>query len=254
MKTYCNVEMLSFLISYFNDIITNFGSNKKSIDFYRNQINNLENIGQVDSNSVEIINDLINFSYINDSEKWSTELEKVAFFTNVMDLILSNANTIDAAETILFRIEMNEKSSKDMKKVLNTIRKVFNIKRKLPENTEMKHTSQFGTNAFSKKNIRVSSNTDIDEIIRLSGAQAVLRVSNPDAVCSGDTQWYNFNISKELLNKQSEINKINKYIKRGAEIFIALPVVNSNGCSSYTTYKKNTDATEALLKFLEDNR
>ena len=111
-KTYCNIDMLSFLLASFNNVIETFGSNKKSVDFYRGQVENLLNIGQVDNHSVEIINELINYSYVTDDEKWKIELRKVAFFTSVMDVVLTNAKNTDDVEGIVFRIENSSETTK----------------------------------------------------------------------------------------------------------------------------------------------
>ena len=130
-KTYCNIDMLSFLLASFNNVIETFGSNKKSVDFYRGQVENLLAIGQVDNQSVEIINDLINYSYVTDDEKWKIELRKVAFFTSVMDVVLTNAKNADAIEGIILRIENSSETTKEQKKVLGIIRKIFIIKKKM---------------------------------------------------------------------------------------------------------------------------
>lgn len=246
MKTYCNIETLSFLIASFNDVINSFGSNKKSIDFYKNQMQNLVNIGQIDVASTEIINNLINFSYINDLEKWEIEISKIEFFTTMMDLIISNANNVETIESIIIKAEGDANTTKEQKKVLNIIRKIFYIKNKIPENYDMQHKSHFGTMQF-----RGSTPNNIQHILQLAGKYDKVRIKNLGAVCSGDPTWFYHKLDKEFFDNNKELNKISKEISKGAEIQIVKENSISDGCSIHRSYDINEEASAALKLFFE---
>lgn len=248
-KTYCNIDMLSFLLASFNNVIETFGSNKKSVDFYRGQVENLLAIGQVDNHSVEIINELINYSYVTDDEKWNIELRKIAFFTSVMDIILTNAKNTDSVEGIVLRIENSSETTKEQKKVLGIIRKIFLLKKKVPDEIKMTGESHFGTMQFSNNNIKGGT---VKYILRLAGNNAVVRVKNLDAVCSGDPTYYNYTLNKELFNNAKALKDIAKGLKRGAEVTVAEEVKTSDGCHTYRHYENIEEASIEFRKFITE--
>jgi len=250
MKTYCNIETLSFLIASFNEVINNFGSNKKSIDFYRNQMQNLVSIGQVDPNSVEIVNDLINFSYVTDSNKWKIEMSKIDLFTTIMDIIISNANNTETVEAIILRAESNN-LTQEKRKVLNIIRKIFYIKNRVPENLEMQRKSHFGTMTFTGN----AGNISVQHILRLAEDYNKVRIKNLRAVCSGDPTWIYYKLDKEFFANTEELNYIFRDISKGAEIQVVKETLVSDGCShSYTSYNVNEKASDALKLFIMNTK
>ena len=245
MKTYCNIETLSFLIASFNDVINSFGSNKKSIDFYKNQMQNLVAIGQVDENSVEIIHDLINFSYVSDSDKWRVELSKIEFFTIMMDLVISNANNTETIESIILKTENDCNIQPENRKVLNIIRKIFYIKNRVPENCEMQRKSHFGTMHFK------SSTPNIQHILQLAKGYNKVRIKNIEAVCSGDPTWFYYNLDNRFFESTKELNKISKEIAKGADIQVVKETSTSDGCSIHRSYSINEEASDALKLFFK---
>ena len=247
MKTYCNIETLSFLIASFNEVINNFGSNKKSIDFYKGQMQNLMSIGQVDPNSVEIVNDLINFSYVTDSDKWKRELSKIDLFTTMMDIIISNANNAETVEAIILRAE-NNNVTQEKRKVLNIIRKIFYIKNRVPENIAMQRNSHFGTMKFTEN----TGDASAAHILSLGRLCDKIRIQNLKAVCSGDPTWFYHDLHKDFFNNKKELDCIAKDISNGADIQVVKEVTVSDGCSgSYASYNINEEATEALKLFFK---
>ena len=246
-KTYCNIDMLSFLLASFNNVIETFGSNKKSVDFYRGQVENLLAIGQVDNQSVEIINDLINYSYVTDDEKWKIELRKVAFFTSVMDVVLTNAKNADGIEGIILRIENSSETTKEQKKVLGIIRKIFLLKKKIPDEIKMTGESHFGTMQFSSNGIKGGT---VKYILRLAGDKAVVRVKNLDAYCSCDPAYHNYVLNKDLFNNARALKDIAKEFKRGAEITVTKEVITGDGCHNYTHYENIEEASVEFRKFI----
>ena len=246
-KTYCNIDMLSFLLASFNNVIETFGSNKKSVDFYRGQVENLLNIGQVDRQSVEIINELINYSYVTDDEKWSIELRKITFFTSVMDIILTNAKNVDDAEGIVFRIENSNETTKEQKKVLGIIRKIFLLKKRASDDIKMTGESHFGTMQFSSNNIKGGT---VKYILKLAGNNAVVRVKNLDACCCSDPAYYTYALNKELFNNAKSLKDIAKEFKRGAEVNVAEEVKTSDGCHTYRHYESIEEASIEFRKFI----
>ena len=248
MRTYCNIKTLSFLIASFNEVINNFGSNKKSIDFYKNQMQNLVSIGQVDPNSAEIVNDLINFSYIGDSDKWKIEMSKIDFFMTMMDIIISNANDTETVESIILRAE-NNNVTQEKRKVLNIIRKVFYIKNRVPENYDMQRKSHFGTMKFTE------NTANVQRILKLAGDYDKVRIKNIRAVCSGDPIWIYLTLNKDFFVNNKELNNIFKDISNGAEIQVVKKVSVSDGChDTYSSYNVNEKASEALRLFIMNTK
>lgn len=184
-----NLNTLSFLIASFNDVINNFGSSKKSIDFYKNQVENLISIGQIEQTDVNYITDLINFSYVTDSDKWKVELEKVNYFSEVMDIIISSSDlNKDKIAAIIDRMQLKA-SGKTEEKVLRIIRRIFEIPEK-PE-ININKASNFGTNKFAvKSNAQSSKSSNTNKM-------------NINDTVGEDSKWYSTNKSAlgNLLHK-----------------------------------------------------
>ena len=118
-----NIEQLSYLIGYLRDITQNFGENEKSIKFYKSQVANLINIGQIGKQEWDIIDYLVAFSYINDSEKWKGEVEKVNQFVTLMNKMLFEANN----DKQVMRYILENYIGKVNKKVISAVCMVFGI-------------------------------------------------------------------------------------------------------------------------------
>ena len=79
-----DLRTISFLISSFRDIITTFGENSKSVEFYKRQVNQLISIGQVSLNDQKFIEELIGMSNTN-SVKWDKANEKLMQFIEIVN-------------------------------------------------------------------------------------------------------------------------------------------------------------------------
>lgn len=81
-----NLNQISFLIGSFNNTVHTFGQNSKSVAFFRQQVNSLINIGQVQTSSAEFVYKLIGMENT-DSVKWTISDEKVSEFINCMNVL-----------------------------------------------------------------------------------------------------------------------------------------------------------------------
>lgn len=154
-----NINAISFLIASLDDVLENFGANAKSIAFYKNQVNNLVAIGQISQADVNIVMDLINFSYVTDSDKWKIEMAKKNYFVTAMDSLLRANGNKDVAIFImrnLIAANPNERYKKAQKLVC----KILDIPFDFESKTETKQEPIkpcFGTNGFHTGNTNLYS-------------------------------------------------------------------------------------------------
>lgn len=269
-----NINTVSFLISSFFDVINQFGSTKKAMDFYRNQLNGMTSISQVSQSDVDIINELINFSYVTDKDKWETEIQKVNYFNYAMDLIINNADFSNVRKLqkdvrdITYRLKVTVDRYGDWKvKVLRIIRKAFEITDDFYDNKQLKQGSGFGTTSFTygKKNNLNNVKKDstplepmtieqykkwaTKQICKVAKDTDQLRVENLDAVCSCDPSYFYYQLRGFFEKSTKDIKEIFGSIAKKADWNIGTIRVEPGSCSGSTrTYETNFEAKAVFSK------
>jgi hypothetical protein len=221
-----NIETLSFLIASFNDVISSFGQNNKSVEFYKRQVDSLINIGQVSSADAEIIEEVIGMKNT-DNVKWDSAERKTQEFIYAMNTI-SNISDKQAIAILLKQMCTTKQISNGIEKI---VREVYDIQ----DTVEVK-SNRFGERPKAKEDNPVSSSacalsyTDIRGRTIKAGkmvggtfkpsisksmftllteaekhSKYVLRVKNTEAVCSGDAQYFD-----RLLTGFADINKLDE--------------------------------------------
>ena len=82
-----NIEMLSFLIASYKNMVAEFGENEKTNNFFIQQLSGLVNIKQVDVEDARVICDVIGLKKDNADFNWETSRKNVDSFINVMNTI-----------------------------------------------------------------------------------------------------------------------------------------------------------------------
>ena len=79
-----NIQTLSFLIGSFRDIVQSFGQNNKSVEFYKRQVYGLANIGQISTNEILFVEELVGMKNTN-AVKWDKATEKIEQFIRAIN-------------------------------------------------------------------------------------------------------------------------------------------------------------------------
>ena len=82
-----NVKTLSFLVSTFKQITSTFGQDSKSVEFFRQQVTGLVNIGQVGYTEAQLMFRLLGMVNTN-AIKWEQTNKKLEMFITAMNYMI----------------------------------------------------------------------------------------------------------------------------------------------------------------------
>ena len=246
MDTKYNLNALSFLIGSLRDIVNNFGANDKSAAFYRSQVNNLINIGQLNDVDARLVEELVDLDHLN---HWNSNQVMLDKFTYCINMVLSNAclngDIIKAdADRILSYIDVSEDTQYNRKSV-KLARKVLGVpENKIESKPNWKCSTQFGTSKFNQRSIKKDKPVDKpvankdcmllemrkDLANSLMGAirpDMVVEVRNIRAVCSGDATFFRYKL-QDVINEEKVLLGIINRFKDGYPVMVGRVI--DDGC------------------------
>lgn len=205
-----NLEAISFMIGSFKDVVKNFGKNAKSVQFFKNNLEGLANIGQINKYDISLVYTLLGCKNT-DAVKWDITENKLNIYTQAMNYILSyNKQDPKVIEALIYSFRYNGNTlSKDMEDIL---RETFDIRNnKRDTNTVTNFGSiNYNSNTAYKKKIPYNPNNIVDYLgILRQFSDMYIRVKNPNAVCSCDPTYYRCKISELPRSKVLNIIKDN---------------------------------------------
>lgn len=195
-----NIETLSFLIGSFRDIIQSFGQNSKSVEFYKRQVGQLVNIGQVCQYDADLVEELVGMRNT-DAVKWDKATEKIEQFIKSIDSTYSIKDNLKR----VIMLEQFEREGYISKSVKETVYRVYNIDIKgITNEINNAKTIGFGEipsnkkqNTKKKEESRKSNKPTVSSIEKqltmlriVAGSNDIIRVRNTEAVCSADPTYF----------------------------------------------------------------
>lgn len=85
-----NIDVIEFLLKSFVDMSNNFGRNSNTVKFFKQQVRDLINIGQVSTRDVDMVYKLTS-TQNTDNIQWDTVLERIKYFRIIIKAIESNS-------------------------------------------------------------------------------------------------------------------------------------------------------------------
>lgn len=85
-----NLDVIEFLLKSFVDMSNNFGRNSNTVKFFKQQVRDLINIGQVSTRDVDIVYKLTS-TQNTDNIQWDTVLERIRYFRTIIKAVESNS-------------------------------------------------------------------------------------------------------------------------------------------------------------------
>lgn len=243
-----NLNELSFLIGSFRDVINTFGENNKSVDFYKRQAIGLANIGQVQVESINLVNRVVGMENTN-SVKWDSAK------ANLEQFILGIENTMnietDAEKKITIAMMFKNGTINDRTRKL--INEVYGI-----ESIEIKPVASSGsfgklpTGAYDNKillhGLAASKLSNLQTKLGTT-KELHIRVKNTGAICSGDPYYYDDtvdNVIKCLNNKNYKGNKVIEQLHAGGDWTVGYIKDNPDPCRGGVTYNALFSDTKSL--------
>lgn len=195
-----NLNELSFLIGSFRDVVNTWGQDHKSVAFYKRQVDGLVAINQIDSKSAKLVERIIGMENT-DSVKWEQANKKLDMFVYAIESTMNIDDT--SKKTMLSILVKNGSITETVRDIVN---EVYGITTLREYNT---NKSSFGKLQSSKreKNSDITDNPNqviIDKLLNLKvshprGSSLVIKVRNPNAVCSGDVFYYTEPLSDVII-------------------------------------------------------
>lgn len=230
-----NIKTLSFLVSTFRQITSTFGQDSKSVEFFKQQVTGLVNIGQVGYTEAQLIFKLLGMVNTN-AVKWEQTNKKLDMFVTAMN----------------YMIEVNSESRARLLEVLKSkgivndavsqiISEVYGIKEvKLPEIKKPTFGVLNYTTEIEKDNKSCSNDTNLEanynyewehlynKLVTKSKLKYAIEVKNINAVCCSDASSYTISV-EDYLKTNSKVH-IYQLLTKGAP---------------YKIGKRMTDTTDA---------
>ena len=85
-----NLDVIEFLLKSFVDMSNNFGRNSNTVKFFKQQVRDLINIGQVSTRDVDIVYKLTS-TQNTDNIQWDIVLERIRYFRTIIKAVESNS-------------------------------------------------------------------------------------------------------------------------------------------------------------------
>lgn len=179
------VQLIQYALVLMQDVVTAFGYGEKSVTFYKSQINRMRQLNQITDSDVDVIYTLLNMRESN-SIDWAETDKKVRAYTmciNMVDPIIEGNSTMTSkavVHNIINQLKQNNLISADVAEV---VLKTYGLQ-SIGE-TDVKHMHKGKSDkAKSDKEAQKLSLLDLSE------TNLVVRIRNPEAVCSGDTAYF----------------------------------------------------------------
>ena len=247
-----NIQTVSFLIGSLNNVVQTFGSNSKSVAFYKQQVNSLVNIGQVsgaDANFVFRLTGMEN----TDAVKWDLMTPRLDEFINCMNYLCNvELNSNEKILNMMMALRTNEVMTDKSEKYIRELYGLESNQATLPLKGNAFGTINVIQNPVDSR--KTNAMNEVDKFIELlmtaarknkaSNATPCLRIKNLEAVCSCDVSYYTIEIGG---NSQKLLKELIKYTnKLNSLVFMSASIVKSDGCSSYISYIDDKYTTEQL--------
>lgn len=232
-----NIETLSFLIASFNDVISSFGKNSKSVNFYKRNVAALVAIGQVASCDARMIEQIVGMENT-DAVKWESAEKKVSMFITGMNSVIDISDK-KAIQTILEACRNTKSISEEIK------RYIFEIYDIAPCASVVTKKQRFGQLNINNNTSESATNEQDDTITKIykrlcnakkdvsfNGYEPCIRVKNIEAVCSGDKSYYYITADCDIETLRTKYNKSISLLERGAEAKLGYSdiIPSSNPC------------------------
>lgn len=124
-----NFNSLSYMIAYFKELVESFGTNSKTVEFYKKQIGYLISIGQIKKQDYELIESLIGMENT-DAIKWEPSLKRIAQFTDVVNILRDSTDK----RFIGYVLDGKLGSGEINQQVYKLLKSVYNMDSAKPEN------------------------------------------------------------------------------------------------------------------------
>lgn len=255
-----NLQTISFLIGSLNSVTTNFGKNSKSIEFFKQQVNALVNIGTVRAVDAEFVYKLVGMENT-DAVKWEITTPRINEFIDCMNYLYnmtfrSNTEIMD----ILIQLKNNNIMTDKTEKYIEELYDVQSNTAKLPTkgkgfgtiNTKLgqdkQDKSNCGINPGSELGRLMGIVLDITQKYKANGnITPCIRIKNTEAVCSCDPAYHyielKYNSNANLLNILKYTFKISKDTTT-----IVLREVVSDGCHTSRQYTLSKEYNKLFEK------
>lgn len=247
-----NVQTLGFLIGSFNQMVSTFGESSKTVEFFRNQVMGLVDIGQVNLYDASLVFSLIGMTNTN-AVKWDKAKNKIKSFMFGMNKLCS-INNRNVQAYVLDELDISDE-------IKDYIKDIFNLKGIDNINKGLKEENNFGVlksvkpiNNISKNSNVLNQNTTNNKLkngesslelwkglLDKATKEHILRVKNPEAVCSCDPYY--------LYRTVEELNiKFLNVMSNSDSVDIGIKSITDDGCHRSSNFVIDPELNNVIKK------
>ena len=231
---------LDYSLEYLNNVIDTFGLNKKSIQFYLNQLENIKNIGQINSNIYFTIKRLVKNSSLSN---FKTRIES---FNKII-------TDIDLEKIKISEIKKNINNNKELKDIYNYVLDLYEFSIEDEENKINKKQIE-KENVIKNKASNIlkllQSSPELKNIIENNTIFARINAKIIKNACSGE-----FSHNYIYIKISSDIDKCDlDKILRKEYIDFGYKTNGNNPCSRREIFNSlGRKVLDTVVDFINDN-
>lgn len=239
---------LDYSLKYLNNVIDTFGLSEKSIHFYLNQLENIKNIGQINSNIYSTIKKLVKNSSLSN---FKTRVE--SFSKIISDIDLKKFKISD--------IEKNIDNNKELKDIYNYVLDLYDysiedeeekLNKKLAKKKEKEQKEKEKEYVVKNKASNIlkllQSSPKLKRIIENNTIYIRVNARTVYNSCSSETVYDYIKISSNM--DKSDLDRIlqKRYIDFGYKTY------ESGSCSLRKTFNSlGRNMLDTVVDFIKDN-
>lgn len=231
-----NIQVLSYLIGSFTEMVATFGDTPNTAKCFKNQAVGLVRINQLSQKDLNFVLKLLDIKDSNQFD-WKKIQQRVTMFNSAMNIMLNTEASIKPM--VAYELKQTKQINAFVYERLCEVWEVPKYDNVLPTPNPRKDDKGFSfgnlTGMLSTTNIDVSWT----QFIKLYGDK-YLRIKNPSAVCSGDPLYLQC-LVKNIKNKEAK--SILEHIRMGVPFEIVEGKAVSDGC--HTLHYRYTRVVQA---------
>lgn len=236
-----NIQQLSFLVGSLNNMIQTFGSKPETYNFFKDQVFGLIDAGQMGRVEANTIFELLDLQNDNSKPNCGRIPEVINDFMAGMNYMLQ-AQTKEERISCLAYLKTSDKLNSKVEKAIRVSFDLQNVKA-INFNAKTNNNGFGNLNSINNlpKNVPDKSWSDF----ALKYYEAYAKVTNLDAVCSGDPSYITVQISNLTNTNISNTARFLEMLKRTGKA--KLVKIDTSSCSHETI--PLPDATEEFNRY-----
>ena len=232
-----NIQVLSYLIGSFTEMVDTFGDTPDTVKCFKNQAVGLVRINQLSQKDLNFVLKLLDIKESNQFD-WKKIQQRVTMFNSAMNIMLNTEASIRPMAA--YELKQTKQINAFVYERLCEVWEIPKYENVLPTPNSRKDSRGFSFGNLTGVLPTMDMGVSWTLFIKLHGDK-YLRIKNPNACCSGDPLYFKCLVKN--INKE-EAQSILESIRMGTPFEIVEEQTSSDGCHTSYFYQRAVQADE----------